>query len=249
MTTAIHIELTDHVLHLQLARPERKNALTNEMYSALARALSDANEDPAVRAVVITGQGDVFCAGNDLGAFLDGTAFGEPSPVLAFLHALADMKRPLIAGVQGAAVGVGTTMLLHCDYVVMSPTARLRMPFVQLGAVPEAGSSALIPALVGHRRAFAWLVLGEWISAEEAVQTGIANRIADEDVAAAALAVGARVAKLPAGAVDASLSLLRERQRADLHALIDHEATLFKQQLTTDETIRIISAALGGKRG
>jgi enoyl-CoA hydratase/carnithine racemase len=151
--------------------------------------------------------------------------------------------------VQGAAVGVGTTMLLHCDYVVMSPTARLRMPFVQLGAVPEAGSSALIPALVGHRRAFAWLVLGEWISAEEAVQTGIANRIADEDVAAAALAVGARVAKLPAGAVHASLSLLRERQRADLHALIDHEATLFKQQLTTDETIRIISAALGGKRG
>lgn len=249
MSVEVLVTVADGVMELRLARPERKNALSLPMYDVLSDALRRAATDDAVRAVVFTAEGDVFCAGNDLGSFLDGTAFAEPSPVLGFLRALAANTVPLVAAVQGAAVGIGTTLLLHCDYVLVGPAAALRMPFAQLGVVPEAGSSLLLPALVGHPRAFAWLVLGEWIKAEEAVSSGLANRIVDHDgLHEAAMTVARQIAALSPGAVRASRALLRKPLERELLAVIEAEAAAFKLRLAATETIAAITAATAGRK-
>jgi enoyl-CoA hydratase/carnithine racemase len=172
------------VATIEIARPEKKNALTVDMYGAMVNALRAAREDAAVRAVLITGQPGIFTSGNDLEDFMrrgmaEGAATGDPmqNPPNRFMSALLDCDKPVIAAVTGAAIGIGTTMLLHCDFVYVSDEARLAMPFVSLGLVPEFASSLLVPQLMGYRRAAEKLLLGEPFTGEQAVECGIANAV------------------------------------------------------------------------
>lgn len=172
------------VLRLGFARPDKKNAITADMYAALADGIEASNNDSAIRAVLFESQGDMFTAGNDIADFLAGApqlgAEGaDMPPVMRFLWALAKAEKPLIAAVQGPAVGVGVTMLLHCDLVYAAPAATFHTPFVDLALVPEAASSLLLPQMIGHQRASAMLLAGEKISAEEAAAFGFVNRIVE----------------------------------------------------------------------
>ena len=177
MTEHIKIEKANNILTLTMARPDKKNALTNEMYGALADAIAAAETDPAARVIVIRGEGDMFTAGNDVGEFAAiaaGAARGEQH-VGRFLQTMVRATRPLVAAVQGRAVGIGTTMLLHCDFVVLAENALLSTPFVSLALVPEAASSLLMPLRIGYARAYEMFALGETVDAKTAQQLGIAQ--------------------------------------------------------------------------
>ncbi|WP_342248997.1 enoyl-CoA hydratase-related protein [Sphingomonas sp. OTU376] len=200
------------VVTITLNRPDKMNALTEAMYGQLADILSDVEADAGARAVLLRANGANFSAGNDLADFASAAA-GEPGgrQVLRFLDRLATAPLPVVAAVQGQAIGIGTTMLLHCDIVIVADTARLSVPFVKLGLVPEAASSRLLPARIGHARAFEMFALGESIDAREAVSLGIANRcvaidVLDREAAGQAL----RIARLPPGAVAATKCLMRD---------------------------------------
>ena len=197
MTEHIKIEKSDGILSLTMARPDKKNALTNAMYGALADAIEGAETDPSVRVLLIRGEGDMFTAGNDVGEFAaiaTGAVQGERH-VSRFLQALARSSRPLVAAVQGRAVGVGTTMLLHCDLVVLAENALLSTPFVSLALVPEASSSLLMPLRIGYARAFEMFALGEAVDAKSALAWGLANRVVPLDK----LDAEARALASPAG--------------------------------------------------
>lgn len=220
---------------LVINRPDKKNAITAAMYTALAADLDAARRDDDVGAVVITGAGSTFTAGNDLRDFLENPPAGEDAPVFRFLFALAEFDKPLVAAVRGPAIGVGTTMLLHCDFVFVAPSARFQMPFIDLGLVPEAASTLLLPRLVGYRRAAQWLMLGEPFDAATAVDVGIANEIIPDDaVLAHAEAVAERLASKPRQAMRYTKHLMRH-DRADLLAAIRREAELFHQALRSPE--------------
>lgn len=179
MTEHIQRHNADGVLTLTLARADKKNAITDAMYGALADALDAAERDHTVRVVLLRAEGDMFSAGNDIGEFAS-IAMGEGGGqrnVVRFLHALARATRPLVAAVQGRAVGIGTTVLLHCDFVLLADNAQLSTPFVNLALVPEAASSLLMPARLGHVRAFEMFALGDAVSAESALAWGLANRV------------------------------------------------------------------------
>ena len=179
MTAEVEISDEDAVRTIRMNRPDKKNALTAAMYQAMAVAIEQASDDPNIRCVLIAGRPGAFTAGNDLAEFLQAAESGEGLGVntVRFLHALARSKRPLVAAVQGVAVGLGTTMLLHCDYVVAGVNARFSTPFVTLGLVPEAASSLLAPSLMGHRRAFALLVMGRPFDATAAQAAGLVNTV------------------------------------------------------------------------
>src|SRR4029077_573263 len=202
MTEHIKIENRDHILTLTFARPDKKNAITNAMYGTLADAILGAEKDAGVRAIVLRGEGDMFTAGNDVGEFAmmaTGKFQGERH-VGRFIQALAQATRPLVAAVQGRAVGVGTTMLLHCDFVVLAENALLSTPFINLALVPEAASTILMPQRIGYARAFEMFALGEPMDAATALSAGIANRVVPlERLHAEAASVAARLAKQPAG--------------------------------------------------
>lgn len=232
--------LADGVLTLRLDRPAKKNALTKAMYSQLSDALEAANADPAVRAVVIAAAGDDFCAGNDIMDFAQGlpelraAADLEDLPVFRFLKSLTFFEKPLIAAVQGQAVGVGVTLLLHCDLVVASTQARLSLPFLKLGLVPEAGSTLLLPQRIGHARAFAWMALGEVIGAEQARELGLINRVvARSDLEAAAMEMARRVAALPPNALRQTKAFLRDREA--LWRVVRAEGEVFRELLFSPE--------------
>jgi len=221
---------------LRLNRPEKKNALTDAMFETVADALNSAACDAAIRCVVITGGASAFTAGADLGDFLR-AARGETERFQAsgFLAALAAAGKPLVAAVEGVAVGVGTTMLLHCDYVAAAENAHFQMPFVPLGLVPEAGSSLLLPRLAGPRRAFEWLVMGRPFGAAEALAAGLVNEVvATGGAEAAALTAARHIAALPAEAVALARELIRGSS-ADITARIDAELQLFRRRLRSDE--------------
>lgn len=225
--------LTDGVLEITLARPAKKNALTGAMYAQITAAFARANGDPSIGAVLIAGEGADFCAGNDLHDFLGSGGVGPQGPVMQFLHALATLRAPLVAAVQGRAVGVGATLLLHCDLVAAAPDAQLIMPFVSLGLPPEAGSSQLLPALVGHRVAAEMVLLGRPVGAERALQLGLVNAV-DDDPLGAAHAFARGLARQPAAAVRAAKALLR-REGDTLRERIDREAESFAAALATPE--------------
>lgn len=212
MSEHIKIKKADGVLTLVMARPDKKNALTDAMYKALADALETSSEDREVRVIVIRAEGDMFTAGNDLGEFAAmSRSGGGPRNVTRFIQALGALSKPLIAAVQGRAVGVGTTLLLHCDLVVLAEDALLTTPFVGLALVPEASSSLLLPARIGHARAFAMFALGEAVSATDALAWGIANKVVPLDqLADATQAIAARLAEQPSGAVVATKQLMRD---------------------------------------
>lgn len=239
---------SDGVLTLTLDRPHKKNALTRAMYSALSEGLAQADADDDVRCVVIAASGGDFCAGNDIFDFAQGVADYQSDavglddlPVFRFLRALTFFEKPLIAAVQGQAVGVGVTLLLHCDLVIAAEDARLILPFLKLGLVPEAGSSLLLPRRIGHARAFGWMALGERIGADEGMRLGLVNRVvAPEALHDAALAMASDVAKLSPSSLRHTKALMRDP--AELWAVVEAEAAIFRRQLTSPEAIAAFTA-------
>jgi len=239
MTDAIQIERERGLLTLRLNRPEKKNALTRAMYSALAAALKEADEDPDIYAVLITGSHECFTAGNDIADFIQQPPSDLDSPVFHFMLNLLECRKPVIAGVAGAAVGIGTTLLLHCDLVYVSADARLRMPFVNLGLCPEFGSSLILPRLLGHAKAAELLLLGERFSGEQAAAWGIANEALDSGEAALAKAreMALRFESLPPEAVRISKQLMKAPDREMLRKVIEEEGALFTQRLRSPEAM------------
>jgi enoyl-CoA hydratase/carnithine racemase len=247
-----HITVADQgpIRIVRMNRPDKKNALTASMYAAMADALESANRQASIRCVVIAGLPGAFSAGNDLAEFSQAAASGAglASPVVRFLHALARSERPLVAAVQGLAVGVGTTMLLHCDHVVAGSDARFSTPFVNLGLVPEAASSLLAPRLMGHRRAFELLVMGRPLDAAAALACGLINAVMPPgDVEAEAMKAARHIAGLPAEAVAASRRLMRGSPD-EVAARIDDEVRLFKERLQSAEAQAAFQAFLNRKR-
>jgi enoyl-CoA hydratase/carnithine racemase len=234
---------------IRMNRLEKKNALTLPMYEAMAAAIGGAADDNAIRCLLIAGGPSAFCAGNDIGDFMtmaQGGALGQP--ILDFLHALARCEKPIVAAVNGNAVGVGTTMLLHCDHVVAGREAKLSTPFVALGLVPEAASSLIAPRLMGHARAFALLVMGQPLSAPEAREAGIVNAVVDAaETDAAALAAAQKIADLPPQGVLASRRLMRG-SADEIVARIDAEAEAFKARLQSPDAQAAFMAFMSRKR-
>jgi enoyl-CoA hydratase/carnithine racemase len=243
MTEHIKIEHKDDILTLTFARPDKKNALSNAMYAALTDAIVAAETDPAARVVVLRGEGDMFTAGNDVGEFaaMATGAFKGERHVARFLQAIARATRPLVAAVQGRAVGIGTTMLLHCDFVVLAEDAQLSTPFVNLALVPEAASSMLLPLRIGYARAYEMFALGETVDAKTALHLGIANRVVPlERLHAEAASVAQRLAKLPPGSLAATKRLMRDPEL--LAAQIAAESAIFAERLTTAEAREAFTA-------
>ena len=232
------------VATIEIARPEKKNALTAAMYQAMADALRAAQADGAVRAVLITGQPGVFTSGNDIEDFMSRPpSNGMDAPVFQFMFALADCDKPVIAAVTGAAIGIGTTMLLHCDFAYVSDEARLAMPFVGLGLVPEFASSLLLPQLMGQARAAEKLLLGEPFTPEQAVEFGIANAVLPAgEVVNHARRVAELFNALPPGAVRGAKRLLRAPQREQVLQTIRTEGELFGQRLRSPEAMEAFQA-------
>ena len=229
------------VLHLVLARPAKKNAITRAMYAALTDALGAAASDAGVRAVVLSGAGGVFTAGNDLGDFLLDPPAGPDSPVFRFLRAASTFPKPLVAAVEGPAVGIGTTILLHCDLAYAAPDARFKMPFVDLGLVPEAASSLLLPRVAGPMRAAGWLLFGEAFSADDALAAGLVNEVV-ADPTARALERAHTLAAKPPQAVRLTKALLRRADADAVQETILVEGAHFTERLASPEAQEAFTA-------
>ncbi|WP_322044327.1 enoyl-CoA hydratase [Paraburkholderia sp. J67] len=243
MIAEIRVEQANGILTITLARADKKNALTNEMYGALADLIENAGQDGTTRVVLVQGDGDIFTAGNDVGEFAAIAAGKGPGErhVHRFLHALAKSTVPLVAAVHGKAVGIGTTMLLHCDYVLLAPDAQLMTPFANLALVPEAASSYLLPLRVGHVRAFEMFALGEPIDANSAVAWGLANKIcAKDELRAQAKRMAEKIAAKPAGSLSAMKLLMRNAEA--LIAKMDSESAKFEERLASAEAREAFSA-------
>ena len=239
----IKTETKDRVLRIEIARPEKKNALTQEMYQAMADALAAADGDPAVRVALIHGARDCFTAGNDLKDFLERPPQSESSPVFRFLRVIATFGKPLLAAVNGAAVGIGTTMLLHCDLVYAAPGARFQLPFVPLGLVPEAGSSFLLPYIAGYQRAAELLLLGQPFDADKAYAAGFVTAIVPEgELLDRARAGALAIAALPPAAVRATKALMRGRFGPRVTEAMNEEMKVFSERLASPEAHEAMTA-------
>ena len=232
----ITVTRSEAVLTISLDRPEKMNALTRDMYAELARALNEASGDFGVRAVILTSAGDHFTAGNDIRDFMDHPPTSEDSTVAAFLAAILEFPKPLLAAVKGNAIGVGTTMLLHCDVVVADPQSKFSMPFVSLGLVPEAGSSLLFPALVGYQRAAKIFMTGETFSAESAREMGLVAEISNDSYASA-LKIAQQIAAQPPTAIINTKALIKASKHDAVAAVMKAEFELFAMALTSDEAM------------
>jgi enoyl-CoA hydratase/carnithine racemase len=239
----VKTELSDGVLVLTLQRPDKKNALTGAMYNALSDGLDRADADDSVKVVLLQADGDSFTAGNDLADFAaqSRSNSSEESPAFRFIHTIGKATKPIVAAVQGNAVGVGTTMLLHCDLVYLAEGARLITPFVNLALVPEAASSWLLPARIGHVRAYQMFALGEPMDAMTAVACGLANGVVPVgEVRQKAMAAAVTLTKRPAGALSATKKLMREIER--IQGQMDTESHLFRERLKTAEAREAFAA-------
>jgi enoyl-CoA hydratase/carnithine racemase len=243
MSVHVLTETRERVVRIELKRPDKKNALTADMYQAMADALRAAEADAQVRVVLIHGQPDCFSAGNDLKDFLERPPHGEHSPVFQFLAAISTAAKPLIAAVGGPAVGIGTTMLLHCDLVYAAPQTRFQLPFVPLGLLPEAGSSLLLPQLAGYQRAAELLLLGQPFSAEKALAVGIVTDVVPaEELLEYAQDAAAAVAALPPESVRLTKALMKKRDAVDVSARIAEEGRLFRERLGSPEAKEAMAA-------
>jgi enoyl-CoA hydratase/carnithine racemase len=244
MSDNIEVSVDGGVLSLVIARPEKKNALSGAMYDAMTAALAQASGDDAISVVLISGKGGVFTAGNDLADFLAASRDLQAMPAGRFVHAIAAFDKPLVAAVDGAAVGVGTTMCLHCDLVYAAPGARFQMPFVNLGLVPEAASSLLAPRRFGHARAAEYLMLGEAFDAATAHQLGLVNAVvAADQLFAHAMSKARALAAKPREALFATRRLLRG-DRADVEARMREEEKAFAHALQSPEARAAFTAFL-----
>jgi enoyl-CoA hydratase/carnithine racemase len=242
MTEELIVSHADGVMEIRFNRPEKKNALTRAMYEGVVAAFQSAENDPAIRVIILTGTGDTFTSGNDIKDFQQRAASRNTSAASPFLTALSTLKKPLVAAVNGAAIGVGTTMLAHCDLIVAARSARFVMPFTRLGLVPEAGSSLLFPQLLGHQRASAMLLLGDPLDAETALAAGFVYQVVDDaDLMTAARAVAARLAALPPQAIRQTKYLMR-LGKPDLAARIGEELELFRERVSSPEAAEAFAA-------
>src|SRR5688500_3596361 len=244
MTEHVRIESGGGVLAITLARPERRNAITVAMYAALAEAAEQAQNDPSLRLITLRGEGEDFTAGNDLADFMAAMPRdGEEIAVWRLLRALATNTLPLIAAVHGNAVGIGTTLLLHCDVVLAEEETRFSMPFVDLGLVPEAASTLLLPRLAGRRRAARYLLLGEPFGPEEALEWGLVTKVVPKGALDDALeeTVALLLAK-PAEALRLTQRLLRHGTSDEFLARFELENSHFAERLTSAEVKEAITA-------
>ncbi len=246
MSENVHVELIDGVCRITLDRVAKKNALTRDMYKAIADALESAATDDAVGCVLITGSGGVFSAGNDIGDFQK--AKDEPqkqhSDSARIYGCLPTYPKPVVAAVDGLAIGIGTTLLLHCDIVYCSTAARFRMPFVDLGLVPELGASMLVPALAGRHKAAELILLGDFFDSATAESIGLVNKVLPpEELGAYALAISKRLAAKPRTSMRLTKGLLRRGAEA-VHEQIAAEMVLFRQQLVSPEVQAIMAGVL-----
>jgi enoyl-CoA hydratase/carnithine racemase len=243
MSEYVKNEISDGVMTLTLQRPEKKNALSGAMYDALSNAVRQAEVDPSVRVVLFQGDGDSFTAGNDLADFARQARDenSADSPALRFIETISTASKPLVAAVQGNAVGIGTTMLLHCDLVYLADNARLITPFVNLALVPEAASSLLLPSRIGHVRAYAMFALGEPMAAAAALACGLANAVVPQDeLRKKANDAAVTLSKQPGGSLSETKKLMRDHQR--IAAQIAEEGQLFKERLKTAEAREAFAA-------
>ncbi len=235
--------LADGVLTLRMNRLDKKNALTQAMYTAMADAILDAGGNAAVRVLLITGDANCFCAGNDLVDFMNSPATPGGTPVERFMKALAAFEKPVVAAVGGVAVGIGVTMLLHCDLVYCGEKTKLNMPFVSLGICPEFASSYILPRLMGHVRAAELLMLGEAFSAQTALQYGLVNALLpNEEVEAKALEKARHLAGLAPKALRVTKMLLKKWSQSMVAESLDFEAGHFIPMLKQPEAIESITA-------
>ncbi|HZU51278.1 MAG TPA: enoyl-CoA hydratase-related protein [Sphingomicrobium sp.] len=244
MSEHVRVADNDGCLAISLARPERRNAITSEMYAALADAIEEATGNHRVRVITISGDGQDFTAGNDLADFLEAAPRSSPEiPVWRFLRALARCETPIIAAVHGNCVGIGTTLLLHCDLVLADDTARFSMPFVDLGLVPEAASSLLVPRLAGRRRAARYLLLCESFGPDEALTIGlISHRAQPGELEAELKRLVANLLSKPAEALRQTQKLLRHGARDEVLERMELEGTRFSERLASVEVQQAISA-------
>ncbi|MDR5755932.1 enoyl-CoA hydratase [Caballeronia sp. LZ035] len=232
----IQIERADGVLSIVLNRPDKKNAITAPMYQEMADGLYEAEMDPTVRAALLRANGGIFSAGNDLDDFLNDPPKGLDAPVFQFLRRLSAFPKPLVAAVGGTAVGIGTTMLLHCDLVYASPNAKFSLPFAQLGLCPEAASSLLLPRVAGYQRAAEKLLLGEAFDVNEAIAMGFVNGAIDAaQLDAYAFEKARRLALLPASSLRVTKSLMKGAQSVEVTARMADEAAHFSRMLAAPE--------------
>jgi enoyl-CoA hydratase/carnithine racemase len=244
--------ITEHstgILRVELSRPSHKNATTSAMYIELADIFNDAARDASIRVVFWHGAGDLSCAGNDIEDFLKNPPGPGESPQARLENALVDFDKPLIAAVQGAAIGGGTTMLTHCDFVIAGRSAQFRMPFVDLAVVPEFGSSWSVPARIGHVRAAEMLLLGSPFDAERAQQLGLVTRVvADDTLLQLAAETTRQLAAKPAGALQASKRLMKRAVREQTKAAMKAENEEFSRQVRSDEARKALTAFLERRR-
>ena len=247
MSAEIVVTKEDGVCLIRMNRPEKKNALTQPMYAEITRALREAEANDTIRCVVLAGGPGAFCAGSDISDFQKRAEGGLKPVTVDFLHALVRNPKPLLAAVDGLAIGIGTTVLLHCDYVVASAGATFATPFTKLGLIPEAASSLLGPLRMGHARAFALLVMGRSLSADEAKAAGLINAVVDSAALEQAVIQAAReVAALPAGAVALARKLMRGTLD-DILRRVDTETMYFKERLQSDEARAAFAAFFARK--
>ena len=244
MTDHIQTDLAAGVLTVTLARPEKKNAITQAMYAALSEATERARTDDAVRVLLFRSEGDSFSAGNDIADFIALGSQGQQPldmSVFRFLRALADFDKPAVAAVRGRAVGIGLTLLLHCDIVVVAEDALLSVPFVNLALAPEAASSMLLPAAIGHRRAFEMFALGEPIDGRTAVAWGLANRaVATDQVEVVAVELAGKLAARAPNSIRKTKRLMRDAET--LWALMQKEGEAFGSQMSSPEAMEAFMA-------
>lgn len=243
MSEHVRVERQGEVLAITLARPERRNAITVAMYAALADAVEQAASDPSIRLLTFCGEGQDFAAGNDLADFLGAPERGEEIAVWRFLRALAACETPLIAAVHGNCVGIGTTMLLHCDLVVAEEGTRFSLPFVDLGLVPEAASSLLLPRMAGRRLAARYLLLGEPFGVDEAAAIGlISHRAEPGQLASALTSIVDRLLAKPPQALRETQRLLRHGEKRELLERMKVEGDAFAERLKSPEVTEAINA-------
>lgn len=243
MTKYVQTEEIDGILKVTINRPDKKNALLPEMYTALADAIDHADADDKIRVLFITGSGDSFTAGNDLKDFLNNSTDDEDRPVNRFLGTIAQAQTPLVTAVNGLAIGVGVTMLLHCDLNYASETARFQMPFVDLAVVPEAGSSYLLPRMMGRQQAAELLMLGEMFSAAKAQAVGIINDVFESDrLQEIAWQKALSLSQKPPEALKLTKNLLRKGDLATTIEFMREEGKLFRERLVSDESREVMMA-------
>lgn len=241
----VHYQVDEHIATLRFSRPDKKNAVIHEMWIELCQRLVEAEADSRVRVIVFTGAGGNFTAGYDLGDFLHQPPIAADSPVYQFLQLVAGATKPLLAAVEGVAVGIGTTLLLHCDFAYVASNARLQMPFVNLALCPEAASSLLVPRLCGQRKAAELLMLGEMFDAQTALSCGLVNGVTEPgDAEMVTMATAKKLSAKPPAALRAAKALLKRSDKSAVLEQISVEAATFTQLLQSAEAKEAFAAFL-----